>query len=165
MKIQIHAGKRVVIHHITCRYEHRQLQYSVKNISHYSFFYPFFFRRAVQAERRCIKDRSFFLTRCRWASGSKPPSLLLKERGRSQPIIIPIIWGFEASYSELSYSFFHESFFHVIMVKTTFVAANSLINPIIYAIRMPEVKTVITKIIFRSASNPLNTIDIPLQNL
>ena len=128
-------------------------------------FILFFFRRAVQAERRCIKDRSFFLTRCRWASGSKPPSLLLKERGRSQPIIIPIIWGFEASYSELSYSFFHESFFHVIMVKTTFVAANSLINPIIYAIRMPEVKTVITKIIFRSASNPLNTINISLQNL
>ena len=147
MKIQIHAGKRIVIHHITCRYEHRQLQYSVKNISHYSFFYTFFFRRAVQAERRFIKDRSFFLTRCRWASGSKPPSLLLKERGRSYPIIIPIIWGFEASNSELSYSFSHESFFHVIMVKTTFVTANSLINPIIYAIRMPEVRTVITKII------------------
>ena len=110
-------------------------------------FIRFFFRRAVQAERRCIKDRSFFLTRCTWASGSKPPSLLLKERGRSQPIIIPIIWGFEASNSELSYSFSHESFFHVIMVKTTFVAANSLINPIIYAIRMPEVRTVITKII------------------
>ena len=110
-------------------------------------FILFFFRRAVQAERRCIKDRSFFLTRCTWASGSKPPSLLLKERGRSQPIIIPIIWGFEASNSELSYSFSHESFFHVIMVKTTFVAANSLINPIIYAIRMPEVRTVITKII------------------
>ena len=110
-------------------------------------FIRFFFRRAVQAERRCIKDRSFFLTRCTWASGSKPPSLLLKERGRSQPIIIPIIWGFEESNSELSYSFSHESFFHVIMVKTTFVAANSLINPIIYAIRMPEVRTVITKII------------------
>ena len=76
-----------------------------------------------------------------------------------------VFWGFEASNSELSYSFSHESFFHVMMVKTTFVAANSLINPIIYAIRMPEVKTVLTKIIFRSASNPLNTIDIPLQNL
>ena len=147
MKIQIHAGKRIVIHHITCRYEHRQLQYSVKNISHYSFFYTFFFPKSSVGRKKMQIDRSFFLTRCTWASGSKPPSLLLKERGRSQPIIIPIIWGFEASNSELSYSFSHESFFHVIMVKTTFVAANSLINPIIYAIRMPEVRTVITKII------------------
>ena len=76
-----------------------------------------------------------------------------------------VFWGFEASNSELSNSFSNESFFHVLMVRTTFVASNSLINPLIYAIRMPEVRTVITKIIFRSASNPLNTIDIPLQNL
>ena len=73
--------------------------------------------------------------------------------------------GFEASNPKLSYSFSNESFFHVLMVRTTFVASNSLINPIIDAIRMPEVTTVITKIIFRSASNSLNTIDIPLQNL
>ena len=51
------------------------------------------------------------------------------------------------------------------MVRTTFMASNSLINPIIDAIRMLEVTTAITEIIFRSASNPLNTIDIPLQNL
>ena len=64
------------------------------------------------------------------------------------------LWGFEASNPKLSCSFSNESFFHVLMVRTTFVASNSLINPIIDTIRMLEVTTAITEIIFRSASKP-----------
>ena len=61
--------------------------------------------------------------------------------------------------------FYDQLAFTYLMLIATFVAANSLINPIIYAIRMPEVRTSTLVIIFRRARNPINPINIPLQNL
>ena len=43
--------------------------------------------------------------------------------------------------------------------------ANSLINPIIYAMRMPEFRVGILQIIFRRAPNRLNPVDLPLRKL
>ena len=51
------------------------------------------------------------------------------------------------------------------MVRIIFVAANSLINLIIYAIRMPELRAGILQIIFLRTLNPVYPIDIPLQNI
>ena len=62
-------------------------------------------------------------------------------------------------------SFYDQLQFNYLMLIATFVVANSLINPIIYSIRMPEVRTSILVIIFRRARNPINPINIPLQNL
>ena len=76
-----------------------------------------------------------------------------------------VFWGFWASSPELDFSFYNPISFNFFIVTKTFVMANSLINPIIYAIRMPEVRTGILVIIFRRARNPVNPIDIPLQNL
>ena len=51
------------------------------------------------------------------------------------------------------------------MARIILVAANSLINLIIYAIRMPELRAGILQIIFRGALNPVYPIDIPFQNI
>ena len=51
------------------------------------------------------------------------------------------------------------------MVRIIFVAANSPINLIIYAIRMPELKGGILQIIFLRTLNPVYPIDIPLQKI
>ena len=75
------------------------------------------------------------------------------------------VGGFWASILESVSSFYDRLSFNYLMVIATFVVANSLINPIIYAIRMPEVRTSILVIIFRRARNPINPINIPLQNL
>ena len=52
-----------------------------------------------------------------------------------------VFWGFWASSPELDFSFYNPISFNFFIVTKTFVMANSLINPIIYAIRMPEVRT------------------------
>ena len=76
-----------------------------------------------------------------------------------------VFWGLLASHSKLFDNPSNQSLFHFEMVKIIFVAANSLINPIIYAIRMPELRAGIMQIIFRGALNPVYPIDIPLQNI
>ena len=76
-----------------------------------------------------------------------------------------VFWGLLASHSKLFDNLSNQSLFHFEMVKVIFVAANSLINPIIYAIRMPELRAGIMQIIFRGALNPVYPIDIPLQNI
>ena len=76
-----------------------------------------------------------------------------------------VYWGSWASSPEFVLSFFNQLSFNYLMVVITFVVANSLINPIIYAVRMPEVRTSILVIIFRRAQNSINPIDFPLQNL
>ena len=76
-----------------------------------------------------------------------------------------VYWGSWASSPESFFSFPSQLSFNYLMVTITFVVANSLINPIIYAVRMPEVRTSILVIIFRRAQNSINPIDIPLQNL
>ncbi|XP_022794739.1 adenosine receptor A3-like [Stylophora pistillata] len=58
-----------------------------------------------------------------------------------------------------------QSAFPFLMVRITFAGANSLINPLVYAIRMPEVRRGILQIIFRRASNRVNPVNIQLQNL
>ena len=55
--------------------------------------------------------------------------------------------------------------FSLWMITTLFFLGNSLINPIIYAMRMPELRAGILQIIFRRAPNRLNRVDLPLQNL
>ena len=76
-----------------------------------------------------------------------------------------VFWGVLASDSKLFDNLSNQSSFHFEMVKIIFVAANSLINPIIYAIRMPELRAGIMQIIFRRALNPNYPIDIPIQNI
>ena len=58
-------------------------------------------------------------------------------------------------------------FSHVQIYYTmlTLYLANSLINPIIYVMRMPELRAGILQIIFRRAPNSLNRVDLPLRNL
>ena len=75
------------------------------------------------------------------------------------------VGGFWALILESVSSFYDRLAFTYLMLIATFVVANSLINPIIYAIRMPEVRTSILVIIFRRARNPINPINISLQNL
>ena len=57
-----------------------------------------------------------------------------------------------------------DSFFHIRMVIITFFVLNSLINPIIYAIRMPELRAGILEIIFRRNLSRPNPVNIPLQD-
>ena len=75
------------------------------------------------------------------------------------------VGGFWALILGSVFRFYDQLAFTYLMLIATFVVANSLINPIIYAIRMPEVRTSILVIIFRRARNPINPINIPLQNL
>ena len=76
-----------------------------------------------------------------------------------------VFWGVLASDSKLLYNFCNQSSFHFDMVRIIFVAANSLINLIIYAIRMPELRAGILQIIFLRTLNPVYPIDIPFQNI
>ena len=65
---------------------------------------------------------------------------------------------------KLLFSFPTDSFFHIYMVIITFFVLNSLINPIIYAIRMPELRAGILEIIFRRNLSRPNPVNIPLQD-
>lgn len=62
-------------------------------------------------------------------------------------------------------SIFPISLYLHLMVTITFIVANSLRNPMIYAIRIPEERTGVLVVIFRKARNPINPINIPLENL
>ena len=54
--------------------------------------------------------------------------------------------------------------FHFEMAMITFFLFNSLINPIIYAIRMPEFRAGMLQIIFRRTPHRLQPVNIPLQD-
>ena len=54
--------------------------------------------------------------------------------------------------------------FHFEMAIITFFLFNSLINPIIYAIRMPEFRAGMLQIIFRRTPHRLQPVNIPLQD-
>ena len=54
--------------------------------------------------------------------------------------------------------------FHFEMAMITFFLFNSLINPIIYAIRMPEFRAGMLQIIFRRTPHGLQPVNIPLQD-
>ena len=58
------------------------------------------------------------------------------------------------------------SLFHLVsIIYLFFFFSNSLINPIIYAMRMPELRAGVLQIIFRRSPNRVNPADFPLQNL
>ena len=56
------------------------------------------------------------------------------------------------------------SYFHIRMTLAALVGANSLANPIVYAVRLPELRTGIAKL-FRWVPNHPNTAALPLENL
>ena len=43
--------------------------------------------------------------------------------------------------------------------------ANSVLNPVIYATRMPEIRASVLQLLFSRASNRVNQADIPIQGL
>ena len=72
-----------------------------------------------------------------------------------------------------SMNFFHgqtmsnlsrRSYFHTKMALLALIGANSLANPIVYAVRMPEFRAGITKI-FRRVPNHISPAGLPLENL
>ena len=56
------------------------------------------------------------------------------------------------------------SFFYINMALLVLVGANSLANPVVYAIRLPEFKAGVVKI-FHRAPNHTRSADVPLENL
>ena len=133
-------------------------------------FFVFLSSRVVCYTSICLKVRNNRLPRHHGAASVRERkltgTLFLVTCGSLITFLPEIVyWGSCASSPELVFSSLNQPLFHYFMVTKTFVAANSLINPIIYAIRMPEVKTSMLVIIFRRARNPINPIDFPLQNL
>ena len=55
--------------------------------------------------------------------------------------------------------------FHIPVTIVMLFLASSLINPIIYAMRMPEFRAGILQIIFRRTPNRSNPVDLQLRNL
>ena len=147
---------------------------------------PYFFLRLLCNNRFCIlfyrtfcrrRVLYFYLSQsplqssspalCSRCEGKKLTGTLFLVTFGSLITFLPeiVYWGSWASSPEFVLSFSNQLSFNYLMVVITFVEANSLINPIIYAVRMPEVRTSILVIIFRRAQNSINPIDFPLQNL
>ena len=136
----------------------------------FAFYLTLLFMVVVCYTSICLKVRCNHHPRHYGAAGLRERKLtgtLFLVTFRSLITFLPEIlyWGSRASSPELVFSLYNPSSFDFFMGTKTFVMANSLINPIIFTIRMPEVRTGILEIIFRRARNPINTIDIPLQNL
>ena len=72
-----------------------------------------------------------------------------------------VFWGV-FNFPELSNSLPKQITFNIYMAVLTIVTFNSLINPIIYAIRMPEFRAAINQMIFRKSTNRLSPVDFPL---
>ena len=73
--------------------------------------------------------------------------------------------GILSLHPQLFFNLFGRSFHHIDITVVILFLANSLINPIIYAIRMPELRAGILQIIFRRTPNRSNPVDLPLRNL
>ena len=58
-----------------------------------------------------------------------------------------------------------QSYFHIEMTLNVLYLANSLINPIIYALRMPELRAGLSQLFRRNPNRQPNPVDLPLQNL
>ena len=58
-----------------------------------------------------------------------------------------------------------QSSFDIFMTLQVLYFANSLINPIIYALRMPELRARISQLFRRNPNRQTNPVDLPLQNL
>ncbi|KAL9979687.1 hypothetical protein ACROYT_G017387 [Oculina patagonica] len=57
-----------------------------------------------------------------------------------------------------------QSWFHINMIVVSFFIANSIVNPLIYALRMPEFRAGVSQL-FRRGRNPINMANLPLRNL
>ena len=79
----------------------------------------------------------------------------------SPPIIINIII---ISYKQLIFSLSVRSFFHIIMAVVLTFLANSLVNPIIYALRLPGFRAGVSQIFCRTFNRGIQH-DLPLRNL
>ena len=118
----------------------------------------------------CLKVRNNCLPRHHGAASVRERkltgTLFLVTCGSLITFLPEIVYWRSCAFSpEIVFSLLNQPLFNYFMVTKTFVAANSLINPIIYAIRMPEVRTSMLVIIFRRARNRINPIDFPLRNL
>ena len=135
-----------------------------------AFYFTLLFVVVVCYTSICLKVRCNRLPRHHGAAVVRERkltgTLLLVTFGSLITFLPKIVFlGFRLPRPEPVFYFYNRLPFDFWMIEITFVVANSLINPIIYAIRMPEVRTSILLIIFRRARNPINPIDIPLQNL
>ena len=73
--------------------------------------------------------------------------------------------GIGSVHPQLFYNLSGRSLYHIDITVVILFLANSLINPIIYAIRMPELRAGILQIIFRRTPNRSSPVDLPLRNL
>ena len=74
-----------------------------------------------------------------------------------------VCYGGPIFYFKLLLSLPFTSLFHFQMATVTFLLFNSLINPIIYAIQMPEFRAGVLQIIFRRSPRRPHPVNIPLQ--
>ena len=83
-----------------------------------------------------------------------------------QPITISLLYTAIGSvHPQLHFNLSKRSLFHIERTVGISFLASSLINPIIYAMRMPELRAGILQIIFRRTPNRSNPVDLPLRNL
>ena len=75
-----------------------------------------------------------------------------------------IFWGVVAFDFNLFFSLPIDYAFHIHMAVVTFYVFNSLINPIIYAVRMPQLRAGILQIIFRRTPRHQHRVNTPLQD-
>ena len=75
-----------------------------------------------------------------------------------------IFWGVVAFDFNLFFSLPINYAFHIHMAVLTFYVFNSLINPIIYAVRMPQLRAGILQIIFRRTPCHPHRVNTPLQD-
>ena len=144
--------------------------FTYQPIIFFAFYFTLLFVVVVCYTSICLKVRCNRLPRHHGAAVVRERkltgTLLLVTFGSLITFLPKIVFlGFRLPSPEPVFYFYNRLPFDFWMIEITFVVANSLINPIIYAIRMPEVRTSILLIIFRRARNPINPIDIPLQNL
>lgn len=82
-------------------------------------------------------------------------------------MVLPVVafWGVAGFNSEVLTTVPFQLKFHIFMTVKTFLLANSLVNPIIYAVRMPALRAGISHLLFRRAPNRLKPVDIPVRGL
>ena len=76
------------------------------------------------------------------------------------PLIIFLVLMISENFTELSL----RSFFHISMTVTSIFLMNSIVNPVIYAMRMPEFRAGVSQIFCRAANRAIQ-LDLPFRNL
>ena len=78
------------------------------------------------------------------------------------PLVILQLFSIFSPQLYLNFPFCYR--FHIGKITTVSYIANSVINPLIYAMRMPEFRQGLKQIVFHKTSNRLNQINLPLRN-